>query len=57
MQISMPVMLFTDDEEVWMDVIPSDRNAGQNLPISTIPGFMPIMDGLVGCLGLFNGKI
>ena len=42
MQITMPVMLFTDDEEVWMDVIPSDRNTGQNLPISTIPGFMPI---------------
>tara|TARA_R100000734_G_C3315750_1_gene107885 strand:- start:160 stop:999 length:840 start_codon:yes stop_codon:yes gene_type:complete len=42
MQISMPIMLFTDDPEVWMDVIPSDRNAGQNLPISTIPGFMPI---------------
>ena len=42
MQVSLPIMLFTDDEEVWMDVIPSDRNAGQNLPVSTIPGFMPI---------------
>jgi len=42
MQISMPIMLFTDDPEVWMDVIPSDRNAGKNLPVSTIPGFMPI---------------
>lgn len=42
MQISLPIMLFTDDEEVWMDVIPSDRNTGQNLPVSTIPGFMPI---------------
>ena len=35
MQVSLPIMLFTDDEEVWMDVIPSDRNAGQNLPVST----------------------
>lgn len=42
MQIAMPIMLFTDDPEVWMDVIPSDRNTGKNLPISTIPGFMPI---------------
>lgn len=42
LQITMPIMLFTDDPEVWMDVIPSDRNAGKNLPISTIPGFMPI---------------
>jgi hypothetical protein len=42
MQISLPIMLFTDDPEVWMDVIPSDRNTGKNLPISTIPGFMPI---------------
>lgn len=42
MQISLPIMMFTDDEEVWMDVIPSDRNAGKNMPISTIPGFMPI---------------
>jgi len=42
LQIAMPIMLFTDDPEVWMDVIPSDRNSGKNLPISTIPGFMPI---------------
>ena len=42
MQISLPIMLFSDDPEVWMDVIPSDRNTGQNLPVSTIPGFMPI---------------
>jgi len=42
MQVSLPIMLFSDDPEVWMDVIPSDRNAGQNLPVSTIPGFMPI---------------
>jgi len=42
MQISMPVMLFTDDPDVWMDVLPSDRNVGKNLPITTIPGFMPI---------------
>jgi hypothetical protein len=42
LQITMPIMLFTDDPEVWMDVIPSDRNTGKNLPISTIPGFMPI---------------
>ncbi len=42
MQISMPVMLFCDDPEVWMDVLPSDRNVGKNLPITTIPGFMPI---------------
>lgn len=42
MQISMPVMLFTDDPDIWMDVLPSDRNIGKNLPITTIPGFMPI---------------
>ena len=35
---ALPIMLFTDDPEVWMDVIPSDRNTGQNLPVSTIPG-------------------
>tara|TARA_B100001939_G_scaffold39585_1_gene30838 strand:- start:6126 stop:6959 length:834 start_codon:yes stop_codon:yes gene_type:complete len=42
MQITMPFMFFTDDPEVWLDVVPSDRNAGKNLPISLIGGFMPI---------------
>ena len=41
LQVSLPIMLFTDDPEVWVDVIPSDRTK-QNLPITLIPGFMPI---------------
>lgn len=42
MQVSLPYLFFTDDPEVWIDVVPSDRNIGKNLPISTIGGFMPI---------------
>lgn len=42
MQVTMPFMFFTDDPEVWLDIVPSDRNAGKNLPISLIGGFMPI---------------
>jgi hypothetical protein len=41
-QISLPYLFFTDDPEVWLDVVPTDRNIGKNLPISTVGGFMPI---------------
>lgn len=42
MQIALPFMLFTDDPEVWVDVVPSDRNVSRALPIATVGGFMPI---------------
>jgi hypothetical protein len=41
-QIALPFILFTDDPEVWVDVVPSDRNPKYNLPIATVGGFMPI---------------
>ena len=42
MQIALPFMLLTDDPEVWVDVVPSDRNPNYKLPIATVGGFMPI---------------
>ena len=56
MQITMPCCVFTDDEEVWMDIIPSDRNTGQKFTYIYYSGIYAYMLGQEDCLGLLSGR-